>query len=43
MNMDREFTIFESDMDARSRKRFQSMNADEWRTTFAERMEKFRI
>jgi hypothetical protein len=43
MNMEREFTIFEKDMNCQSRKRFQSMNADEWRTLFAERMEKFHI
>jgi len=43
MNMEREFTVFENDMDYRKRKRFQSLNADEWRTFFTDRKEKFRI
>ena len=31
MNMNREFTIFENDMDWRKRKRLQSLEADDFR------------
>ena len=31
MNMDREFTVFENDMDWRKRKRLQSLDADDFR------------
>jgi len=43
MNMEREFSVFENDMDYRKRKRFQSLNADEWRTFFTDRKKKFRF
>ena len=44
MDMDREFMVFENDIDWSYRKRFQSLDADDFRRTiFAERMEKFRI
>ena len=31
MNIDREFTVFENDMDWRKRKRLQSLEADDFR------------
>jgi len=31
MNMDREFTVFENDMDWRKRKRLQSLEANDFR------------
>jgi hypothetical protein len=31
MNMDREFTVFENDIDWRKRKRLQSLEADDFR------------
>jgi len=31
MNMDREFTVFENDMDWRKRKRLQLLEADDFR------------
>jgi hypothetical protein len=41
--MEREYTVFENDMDYRKRKRLQSLNADEWRTLFTDQKEKFYI
>ena len=38
MNVEREFTVFENDMDWRKRKRLQLVEADEYRTIFAARM-----
>jgi|GEM_PF-5500936 len=43
MNMDREFTNFETEMNWRDRKRIQLLDTGDRKTIFAERMEEFRI
>jgi hypothetical protein len=43
MNVGKEFTNFETEMNWRDRKRIQLVDTDDRRTIFAERMEEFRI
>ena len=38
MNIDREFTVFENDIDWTKRKRLQALGADEYTRIFATRM-----
>jgi len=40
MNMEREYTVFENDMDYRKRKRLQALEADDFRGAIFTRMDR---